>query len=192
MQTKTRLLLLTHPKEYRRQRTGTGRLAAVNLANCEIVPGLAFDGNPRVRAILGDPEQAAFLLYPSPGAIDLGEAAGQARLASLVGGRSLAVFLIDSTWSCSHAVLRESRAVAALPRLAFVPSQKSRWIIKRQPRETCLSTIEAIHELLGALEAAGLESYPDKGRLLRAFAAMQEYQIARAAAAPAPRYLHGA
>ena len=114
-----------------------------------------------------------------------GPAAG--RLAEELEGRNLVVFLIDSTWACSRAVLRESPALARLPRLRFKPLQKSRWVIKRQPRDYCLSTIEAIHELLCALEAAGLESYPDKERLLRVFAAMQDYQVGRAETARAPR-----
>jgi DTW domain-containing protein YfiP len=85
--------------------------------------------------------------------------------------------------------MRESPGLLALPRLRFQPRELSRWIIKRQPRDYCLSTIEAIHELLLALEAAGLDSYPDKERLLRVFADMQAYQIERTAASGRPRYI---
>jgi DTW domain-containing protein len=196
METRSRIVLLMHPKEYRRERTGTGRLACLNLANAEIVPGVAFDGDPRVRRLMDDPANFPALLYPSPGAVHLSlsgfigpgserfrEALGDARSA-----RRLVVFLIDSTWSCSRAVLRESPGIARLPRLQFLPREPSRWVIKRQPRDYCLSTIEAIHELLTALEAAGLDAYPDKRRLLDAFAAMQDYQIEKAAAAGRARY----
>jgi DTW domain-containing protein YfiP len=188
MATRSRIVLLMHPKEYRRERTGTGRLACLNLENSEILPGIAFDGHPRVRALVDDPANRAVLLYPSPGATNLsepGEAA--ARFAGELRGRRLVVFLVDSTWACSKAVLRASPGLAALPRLQFRPRERSRWIIKRQPRDYCLSTIEAIHELLIALEAAGLDDYVDKRRLLDAFAAMQDYQIERAAAAGRPR-----
>jgi DTW domain-containing protein YfiP len=188
METRTRIVLLMHPKEYKRQRTGTGRLACINLAKAEIVPGLALDGHPRVRELLDDPGNAAFMLYPSPGAIDLGEADGAPRLARELGERNLVVFLVDSTWACSRAVLRESPRLAGLPRLRFSPQAASRWVIKRQPRDYCLATIEAIHELLCALEGSGLDSYPDKGRLLEAFAAMQGYQVERAEAARNPRF----
>ena len=177
--TRSRIVLLTHPKEYRRERTGTGRLACLNLAKCEILPGLAFDDSACARELSGDPANRAFLLYPSPGAIDL-SAADPARLAEELGGRRMVVFLVDATWSCSRAVLRASPGIARLPRLQFHPRELSRWVIKRQPRDYCLSTIEAIHEFLLALEAAGLDSYPDKHRLLDAFAAMQDYQVERA------------
>jgi len=196
METRTRIVLLMHPKEYRRQKTGTGRMACLHLANSEILPGIAFDGHPRVRELIDSPGDLAVLLYPSPGATDLSSAdfaggpSGE-RFAAELGGRRLVVFLVDSTWRCSHAVLRESPGLLRLPRLRFQPRELSRWIIKRQPHDYCLSTIEAIHELLSALEAAGLESYPDKRRLLAAFAAMQEYQVERTAADRRPRY-HGA
>jgi Uncharacterized conserved protein len=202
METMTRVVLLTHPKEYKRQRTGTGRLASINLANCEIVPGLAFDGDPRVGKILDDGRNSCFLLYPSPDALDLSEfterrfAEGEGEEARLEleeligrGEKRLVVFLIDSTWACANAVLRESPRIAGLPRLRFQPRNLSRWVIKKQPRDYCLSTIEAIHELLLALEAAGLDSYPDKRRLLGAFAAMQDYQIERSQKARRPRHI---
>jgi DTW domain-containing protein len=173
-------VLLTHVKEYKRERTGTGRLACINLANCEIIPGLAFDRVPRVRELADDPGNYPVLLYPSPGAIELGsdDTAG-AGLAEELGDRRLVVFLIDATWACSRSALRASPRIASLPRLKFRPRELSRWVIKRQPRDYCLSTIEAVHELLAALEAAGLDTYPDKGRLLEAFAAMQDYQLER-------------
>jgi len=177
-----------HPKEYRRERCGTGRLACLNLANSEIVPGVALDDDPRVRALLGESANYAALLYPGPDSLNLSAREGPERLAREIGGKRLVVFLVDATWSCSKSVLRASPAISSLPRLGFEPRELSRWVIKRQPRDYCLSTIEAIHELLLALESAGLDSYPDKGRLLAAFAAMQDYQIERAQAAGRARY----
>ena len=35
METASRVVLLMHPKEYKRQKTGTGRLACINLAKAE-------------------------------------------------------------------------------------------------------------------------------------------------------------
>jgi DTW domain-containing protein YfiP len=197
METRARIVLLMHQKEYRYQKTGTGRLACLHLGSSEIVHGVAFDEHPRVRELLDDPANFPVLLYPGPGATDL-SAPGFAnsgpaarRLATEIGERRLVVFLIDSTWRCSHAVIRESPRIASLPRVQFRSSERSRWIIKRQPRDYCLATIEAIHELLRVLESAGLEDYPDKGRLLNAFAAMQAYQVERTAADRRPRRLGG-
>jgi DTW domain-containing protein YfiP len=181
--TRSRIVLLMHTKEYRHERCGTGRLACLNLANAEIIPGDSFDNHPRVRELADDPANMPFLLYPGPGAVNLSEHGFAALGARLLGNRKPLVFLIDSTWSCSRSLLRASPDLQALPRLAFEPRELSRWLIKRQPRSWCLSTIESIHELLLALEAAGLDSYPDKTRLLDVFAEMQDYQITRAEAA---------
>ena len=46
METRTRIVLLMHPKEFRHQKCTTGRLTALNLARCEIIPGVRFQDNP--------------------------------------------------------------------------------------------------------------------------------------------------
>lgn len=210
---RTKIVLLMHEKEWRRQKCATGRLACLNLAGSEIIPGLGFDDNPRVRELLADPAKRCVLLYPGDDAIDLSSEPFPAQALgletgpaqglnqgliqgsnqcsnqgpNLVTGKHLVVFIIDATWSCSRAVLRASPGLLDLPRLMFKPQEKSRWIIKKQPADWCLSTIEAIHELLLALEAVGLDNYPDKERLLAVFAAMQAYQLDRASAGYNPR-----
>ena len=194
---RTKIVLLMHPKEWRRERCGTGRLTYLNIADAELLPGIAFDGHPRVRQLIDDPGNFPVLLYPGKGSIDLSESKrtgphpadghsavdelpAVARLRMAASGRRITAFLVDATWACSKAVLRESPGLLALPRLMFTPRTPSRWIIKRQPDPLCLSTLETVHELLCALESAGLEDYPDKDRLLEVFARMQEYQIERA------------
>ncbi len=186
METRTRIVLLMHPKEWRREKCATGRLTCLNLANSEIIPGLAFDENPRFRDIVGDEGLYPVLLYPGPLSFNLSKGGFPA---SGLGGRRLVVFLIDATWACSRSVLRQSPGLAGLPRVMFVPREKSRFVIKRQPRDSCLSTIEAVHELLLSLETAGLDSYQDKKRLLAAFDAMQRVQIEKAANEGNVRYL---
>ncbi|MDA8425328.1 MAG: DTW domain-containing protein [Treponema sp.] len=178
MRTRTRVVLLMHPKEARKTKSNTGRLTCINLENSEIIQGIGFDDDRRVRKLVDDPGNLPVLLYPGAGAADISD--GPLPFA-VPEGRTLVVFLIDATWACSHSVLRASPGLARLPRIMFTPREKSRWVIKRQPADYCLATIEAAHELLLALEAAGVDEYPDKSRLLDAFAAMQAYQIERAA-----------
>jgi DTW domain-containing protein YfiP len=177
----------------------------LNLADSEIIPGLGFDDDPRVLELLADPAKRCVLLYPGDDAVDLSSEPFPAQALGLESRldpanhhskdtpqdrephKQLVVFIIDATWSCSRAVLRASPGLLALPRLMFRPRQKSRWIIKKQPADWCLSTIEAIHELLLVLEEVGLDKYPDKERLLSVFAAMQAYQLDRASADYNPR-----
>jgi hypothetical protein len=65
----------------------------------------------------------------------------------------------------------------------FTPSAPSRFVIKQQPHPSCLSTLEATHELLVALEQAGLDRYPLPDQLLGLFQRMQDFQL-RCAADP--------
>jgi hypothetical protein len=57
-------------------------------------------------------------------------------------------------------------------------------VIKQQPQAGCLSTLEATHELLVALERSGLDRYPLPEQLLGLFQRMQDFQI-RCASDPA-------
>jgi DTW domain-containing protein len=184
METRTRVVLLMHPKEHRRQKCTTGRLTALNLANSEIIPGVCFDDHPRVRALVDDPGNLAVLLYPGDDAMRPRDG----RLPGLdLAGRRLVVLIVDGTWHTARTVVRRSPSLLLLPRIMLEPGSPSRFTIKRQPAPWCLSTIEAAHALLLLLEASGLETYPDKGRLIGAFDAMQDFQllqIARAAASP--------
>jgi hypothetical protein len=59
----------------------------------------------------------------------------------------------------------------------FTPTAVSRYVIKQQPQEGCLSTLEATHELLLSLEKSGLDRYPLPDQLLGLFKRMQDYQI---------------
>ena len=180
METRTRIVLLMHPKEFRHQKCTTGRLTCLNLANSEIIQGVGFDGVARFRSLIDDPLNYPVLLYPGDGAMSISDS----RLAASTPGHlRLVVFLIDATWHCSRTIARESPSLMRLPRLTITPIAPSRFVIKRQPAAWCLSTIEAAHELLLALEAGGLDVYPDKGRLLGAFKAMQDFQILQTAGA---------
>jgi DTW domain-containing protein len=178
METRTRIVLLMHPMEFRHQKCTTGRLTCLNLANSEIIPGVSFDDNARFRSLVDDPLNYPVLLYPGEGAMSI---RGGTFPIPAPGERRLVVFLIDATWHCSRTIARQSPSLMRLPRLAIQPSAPSRFIIKRQPAAWCLSTLEAAHELLLALEAGSLDVYPDRNRLLDAFKAMQDFQIRQTA-----------
>ncbi len=180
MQTRTWIVLLMHTKEFRYQKCTTGRLTCLNLANSEIIPGVRFEDNARVRELIDDPRNFPVLLYPGKGAMDI---RGDGFAAEFPHDRRLIVFMVDATWQCSKKIVRLSPCLQRLPRLSIRPLSPSRYTIKRQPAAWCLSTIEAAHELLLALESRGLDEYPDKDRLLAAFHGMQDFQTGQIAKA---------
>jgi len=174
METRTKFVFLMHPKEFKQEKAGTGRLTHLCLAHSELHVGVGFDDHPAVQALIDDPLNFAVLLYPGANARNL--SAGALRLADLE-GRRLVVLLLDATWSCARKMLKLSPSLQRLPRIMFTPAAASRFVIKQQPQIGCLSTLEATHELLVALERAGLDRYPLPAQLLGLFDRMQDLQI---------------
>jgi DTW domain-containing protein YfiP len=152
--------------------------------------GKGFDADEAVQALIHDPKNYPVLLYPGREALNLSEAgsgapgAGNPQVSgfrSQVSERQLTVFLLDATWSGARKMLRLSPSLQRLPRIMFTPSTPSRYIIKQQPVDGCLSTLEAVHELLTVLARTGLDHYPDPAQLLGVFQRMQDFQISCAA-----------
>jgi DTW domain-containing protein YfiP len=206
MPTRTRFIFLMHPKEFKEEKAGTGRLTQLCLPNSELHMGKGFDEHEAVQAVLNDPRNFCVLLYPGIQAINLSEnsqllgpatagtntglaaVSNGAALSSQLHQRQLVVLLLDATWSGARKMLRLSPSLQRLPRIMFTPSAPSRYIIKQQPQEGCLSTLEAVHELLLALERAGLDHYPQPDLLLGLFRRMQDFQIQCAADPARPGY----
>jgi len=183
METRTRFVFLMHPKEFKEEKAGTGRLTHLCLPNSELHMGKGFDSDAAVQALINDPKNHPVLLYPGMEALNL-SAADEPQISgfrSQVSGRQLVVFLLDATWRGARKMLRLSPSLQRLPRIMFTPSAPSRYIIKQQPVEGCLSTLEAVHELLTVLERNSLDAYPLPGQLLEVFQRMQDFQIKCAA-----------
>jgi DTW domain-containing protein len=174
METRTKFVFLMHPKEFKEEKAGTGRLTHLCLANSEIHVGVGFDDHEAVQAVIADPHHFVVLLYPGPDARNLSSGA---LTSTDLGGRRLVVLLLDATWSCARKMLKLSPTLQQLPRIMFTPAGPSRFVIKQQPQEGCLSTLEAAHELLVVLERAGLDRYSLPAQLPGLFDRMQEFQI---------------
>lgn len=189
MPTRTRFVFLMHPKEWKREKAATGRLTHLCLPHSEIQMGVGFDDHAEVQALIADPRNVPVLLHPGREALNLSEDSPAAReklsaLRTQSEARQLVVFVIDATWALGRKMLKLSPSLQRLPRVMFTPSAPSRYVIKQQPHPSCLSTLEATHELLRSLAAAGLDDYAQPTQLISLFDRMQEFQI-RCAADPA-------
>ena len=178
MPTRTKFVILMHPYEHKRVKANTGRLTHLCLADSELHLGIGFDEHEAVQALINDPRNFPVLLYPGRDSRDLSK--GELPVADLA-GRRLVVFLLDATWRLVRPMFRTSLSLQRLPRIMFTNAAPSRYVIKRQPEPGCLSTLEATHELLGALERAGLDVYSQPTQLIDLFHRMQDFQIRRAA-----------
>lgn len=174
MPTRTRFVFLMHPKEYKEEKAGTGRLTHLCLPNSELHMGVAFGDASPVQALVADPGNHCVLLYPGREALNLSH--GGLTPADL-GARRLVVFLLDATWALARKMLRLSPSLQRLPRVMFTPTSPSRYVIKQQPQPGCLSTLEAVHELLLVLERGGLDRYERPAQLLEVFGRLQRFQL---------------
>jgi DTW domain-containing protein YfiP len=135
------VVVLQHPRE-RRVGIGTARMAHLCLPNSLLRVGIDFADDAEVtRALAG----GAFLLFPGPVAHDLHTLPAHARPGTLV--------VVDGTWSQARKLVHRNPMLAALPRVAFVPQKVSDYhAIRREPAPHCVSTIEALAEVLAVLE----------------------------------------
>ena len=140
--TTTRVVLLQHPRE-RDMPIGTARMASLCLPNAVLKVGLRWDGDAALSSELSDPSRPPLLLYPGPGAKDV--------LAEPPRG-PVTLVVVDGTWSQAKTVVRDNAVLRALPRYAFVPREPSRYRIRKEPKAECVSTLEALVHVLGALE----------------------------------------
>lgn len=175
IETRTKFVLLMHPKENRKTKNGTGRLTHLSLPNSEIHVGIDFSNHKRVNALIDDPENDCYILYPGENSIRLNDTSVVRE------GRRTVIFIIDSTWACSKKMLRLSKNLHPLPRVSFEHAELSRFKIKHQPKEYCLSTIESTRCVLELLAKHGDEQIEPRRleTFLAPFEAMVAYQVNR-------------
>ena len=174
IQTKTRFIILMHPKEFKKEKNGTGHMTNLQLENSEIIVGVDFTNNHRVNEILSKENNCSFLLYPGKNSFNL-STRKRTETASFLGSNPH-IFLLDGTWPCVRKMLKLSKNLQRLKRVSFDNTIKSKFIIKQQPASLCLSTIESVYTVLNLLKQGGLEQCKTKDFLIP-FEKMIEYQL---------------
>ena len=159
-----------HPKEFKKVKNGTGHLTHLALENSELFVGIDFTEHKRINEIIDTYD--SFVLYPSKDAINIS-------CTNPYKKKSMAIFIIDSTWSCSIKMLRDSKNLQNLPYISFESNKLSQFKIKEQPAEYCLSTIESTLNVLELLDEWSVETLhkSDRNNFLNPFYKMIEYQI---------------
>lgn len=172
LDTKTKFVILMHPKEFKKVKNGTGHLTHLALKNSELFHGIDFTNHKKINHIINTHE--SFVLYPSKDAINLSKSDPTPNA-----NKKIAIFIIDSTWACSLKMLRESKNLQTLKTLSFTSSKLSQFKIKEQPAEYCLSTIESTLEVIQLLKQWNMEhlEQEDLDKFLNPFEKMVEYQL---------------
>lgn len=172
--TNTRFIILMHPKEYKKEKNGTGHMTKLQLENSEIIVGVDFTKNKRVNEILVKEKCNTFLLYPGKNNFNL-SIKKNSEVNSFMGNNGN-VFILDGTWPCVRKMLKLSKNLQKLKRLSFDNSIESKFIIKQQPDALCLSTIESVFTVVNLLKEATVEQC-DTTNFLMPFEKMIEYQV---------------
>lgn len=156
------MVFLQHPRE-RKVAIGTARLAHLALANSELHVGVDFQAVDRVRALAAERSGEVALLFPSE---DAGDPSRLSRAPSTL-------VVIDGTWPQAKKLLKLNPALQALPRVGLRPRRPSNYRIRREPAAHCLSTVEAVVEVLSHLEGDEARFGP----MLHAFERMVDRQL---------------
>ncbi|XP_061719614.1 tRNA-uridine aminocarboxypropyltransferase 2 [Cydia pomonella] len=145
LQPRSNIILLQHPAEEKRC-LRTAPMLQLGLAEnkCLIFKGKKFP-QPRhdnLEDILIQPN--TLLLYPSKTAIDINDLVNDNDSYNLV--------LLDGTWPQAKAIYASSPILHNLRQVKLITSTVSSYIIRTQPTEGCLSTLETAAEALSQLE----------------------------------------
>lgn len=177
-----KFIFLTHPKEVKRQKTGTGRLAHLCLPQSEILMGIDFTQNERLNSLLHDERYVPLLMYPSPLAVTADSPVLKEKLYDNppqgMQKKIPLVLIIDSTWFCSKKMLKLSKNLFDITKLSFKEAYKSIFTFKTEPAEHCISTIESCYYLIKEMQEASLAPKDiDPEPLMDVFKKMIQFQL---------------
>lgn len=144
-----KFVILMHPQEAYKQKTGTGRLTSLTLIDSEIIIDSTFDNNKRTQDLINDSSYYSMVLYPG----DEAHYTETFNFSSVLKDKKLLVFLIDATWTFARKMMIRSTSLQKLPKLSFSKEYRSIFEIKRQPADFCLSTIESSYYLIKELQS---------------------------------------
>ncbi|RWS17223.1 DTW domain-containing protein 2-like protein [Dinothrombium tinctorium] len=142
---KSKLIILQHPSEEKRC-LRTAKILELSLAagRCKVVKGkkFTFNKNAELRDIVANPEKT-LLLFPSADSLDL---------TNLDLTVPYNVVIIDGTWSQARAMYNSSPDIQTFTKVEINVGKPSNYVIRTQPTEECLSTVETAAITLSHLE----------------------------------------
>lgn len=174
LDTGVKFVFLMHPKEAKRQRTGTGNLSHISLKDSEIIVGLDYSKNVRLQQLLNDSKYFPVMMYP-------GEEAWNVKKEGFVDvlhNKTLLVLILDATWFCAKKMIEHNPFLLELPRLSFYGDYRSIFTFKHEPKPECVSTIESCYYLIKELQEVDVVNKAiDPEPLMNVFKEMIKLQL---------------
>lgn len=129
------LTILQHPNEWRKYYS-TVKLIKTGVLNARVLRGIEFE-SAQLEQVL--PAASTYLLYPSKEAIDCEELDLDA---------ATTIVAIDGTWDEAGKIMHRNPYLRTLRHVTFKRPLRSQYQIRKQPRDGCLSTLEAVAHML--------------------------------------------
>ncbi|KAG7187838.1 hypothetical protein KM043_016874 [Ampulex compressa] len=146
----SRIVILQHPAEAKRcLRTAPMLALALEPGKCLIFRGKKFPSATHEGLIEILNDRNTVLLYPSPGAVVL----DKLNPVGINGQEPYNLVLLDGTWPQAKAIYHSSPSLCYLRACKLVGVPTSEYVIRTQPTEGCLSTLETGAFALSILEA---------------------------------------
>ncbi|GMH35782.1 hypothetical protein BSKO_03650 [Bryopsis sp. KO-2023] len=167
-----RFILLQHPFEERR-RLATVPIASAALENFEIIKGRSFgpQKSEALRQLVEDAQKGLcvlYVLFPGPGAVPLAQAIEEQKRKLDPGNESsdqmkdYGLIVIDGTWKEAKEIFKASSSWWLPPHgpgirveVSKHSSTRREGVLRMEPWEGCMSTVEAIAGALRLLESYG-------------------------------------
>ena len=142
----THVIILQHPNEIKRPMATVPLLTNCIASNkCTVLRGKSF--SPFKFSLIREcmeHKQNTAVLYPLPDATLLPSTSPLPDIKHLI--------VIDGTWRQAKSIYKGNSYLSELTHLAINIEQTSKYVIRRQPTDTCLSTIEAVAFCLECIE----------------------------------------
>jgi DTW domain-containing protein YfiP len=165
----SKLVILQHPSEEKRC-LRTARMLELGCpeGHCTVIKGKKFTSYrmPELKTLFAD--ENTIVLFPSTSAV---------KLDALPPNVPYNVILIDGTWSQARSMYHNSPELHKLTKVELNMGKISKYVIRTQPTEECLSTVET-----AALTLAHIEGDPSLYKALTApLDKLCEFQLQRGA-----------
>ena len=142
-------MILQHPNEEKRC-LRTAKILELSLCcgQCLVIRGKKFTSfkYPVLKDLIEDkqnPNHKTVVLYPGMGSQPLSD---------LSVDESYNIILIDGTWSQSRSIYHNSPVLHSLPKIELNGTHPSNYVIRTQPTDGCLSTVESAALVLSHVE----------------------------------------
>ncbi|XP_059175357.1 tRNA-uridine aminocarboxypropyltransferase 2-like [Physella acuta] len=140
----TNLFILQHPfEESRCLRTVPILQNCISPEKCQVIIGKRFNylRNPELKPVFDLP--TTLLLYPGEDAIDI---------TALPTDTSYTLVLLDGTWAQAKGIYSQNAILKTLKKVQIKIEEKSKYVIRTQPSDTSLSTLETAALAISTLE----------------------------------------